>query len=1170
MALSQEEWVYLDEDLPEIHIRELVSIQELLEKNPNFVALSDEEIYNQLILMFQDRDADSEEIARGYLNIHKEVTNPADKIKQYCKHIVFQTNAKRRDFGTEESEKDYFSILETIKKNPNYKVREQIKNELQEPFEAVGKIEGENRISIPKNRKLLLHLEPNEDTDVADEVIRTETDKNNYDILSAEFHLANHADSMYIAEHIKTQQMLTLSNTIAKKDSVDVSKINQLDPDALQASYFDVFTRAVVPSFRYIIQKVDTENVSDLRSLKILFQLYGRELEDIDTETYNELVNKIRTLEYKETYNDSEQEPEKSAKQKKKEPKSKEPQERIEKVEKDELAPIKKMETSYVSIFRMFWGSIIARLKTASDAPMYSELINNAIALVLAKPFKGDIYTPLSKQLENLKNGSVKLDEFIRDIQLLRNLDERNLLSEFRNAVQTLQSDENNIQKLEDHIKAMERMAGLTIDPDHAEEMFSTKRFVKEYKDPDQLGKGHIQTEAAEAADYPEHFVSEEIDAYVQDLPENDDDLEPEEDTDELGIAIARYIEQTPLLKALGEISDILTRLQRLTNMPWNPAVFVKMIVQRAPPMIDISGAMYEIDKNIRKDILEKVLSGSIDDAISLLPIEQHTAIKNTYYKALRLLKEQKKGVFYLFVSYWIIHVQTLMLDGMFVLQDVTSSPCKAELTSIGYPIEEGRDGRSGVLKYFTCILIEEGNDIPNIKDLVDDYSKEQLSDKIKDGFVYFSHEIDALKKLAYSDISYHSNLMIEEAKEAYDTILKLRKQNFQSHELLKPYIKSLQLLPSIPENIKDRNKHILGCCYTRLDPNYLAANNLSNRLNASKNYFARDRIGKKDRALLMYYGAPVPFIELEKPEKEKDMYLLAIGQEPNEQVDTDWRDTIKVMSFLSSEVKAIINRENRQEVSQLNDEAQRYLEALYRTTGVQIDKALWPTIQNMSIQEMIGLFGQVCFDFNLYIEKLKEATIEIRNNMVELVYKDEIELIKTEVQKAKDIMRTIKGLDISEEDIGELKAIVLIVLCRTTCLPGSVDPNKRTITINRIVKANFIQNLAGYIAKEFKKHIDTRSTPTLVEIDKKISEIRENRKIETIRQYELNPELNKLVKQAKLQGIRIDVETPTEGTETYPDMISEDTRADFEGALEFQMPTEDPDDNDIDRFNDW
>jgi hypothetical protein len=39
--------IYLDEDIPEIDYFELVSIDEIIKNNPNFIAFSKEEIYNE-------------------------------------------------------------------------------------------------------------------------------------------------------------------------------------------------------------------------------------------------------------------------------------------------------------------------------------------------------------------------------------------------------------------------------------------------------------------------------------------------------------------------------------------------------------------------------------------------------------------------------------------------------------------------------------------------------------------------------------------------------------------------------------------------------------------------------------------------------------------------------------------------------------------------------------------------------------------------------------------------------------------------------------------------------------------------------------------------------------------------------------------------------------------
>ena len=1196
MSVQQDNWVYLDEELPEIYIREIVSIEELLEKNPNFVALSDEEIYNTLLRMFEERPA----IADTYFDLHKNITNPTDRFERYFKHIIYNVNAKRKAFDTEESEQEYFSTLENIKKNPSYGIREQIKAELHEPFEKIESIENENKINIPRGKRILINL-TSEESGENNENIRLEADKENYSVLSGNFYEANHVNNMYIHEHIEKSSVRTLTDRVVSKKDVDKSKIIELaekeGSNKTDLDYFTIFTKTIVPSFKYIINQINPKNTSNIHSLRILFELYGRNLEDIDIDTYYDLYDTIKSLDYtdidevkaeeaeeaEEVKKDKEEEEEKKKKVVKKEKKGvKEKAVKKEKVKKKkggkieiEKRDIKISETSYVKLHKLFWDSVISRLNVASDAPLYSELINNAIAMVLAKPFKTELYIPLSKKLQGLENGSYKLDEFIKDIQMLRNLDERMLLSEFRVAVQALQgSGETKIfTDLENAIMKKSTFSAKTLDPEQAHELFNSGSFVKEYTDKDELKKGFEPIDETLGADIVGHFVVESVDAYVENKPENEDDVELEEEEDELTLALEKY-NTSPMGKILSSLSEILTRIQRLTNMPWNPHEFIKMMIQRAPPIIDIGIAMYEINNNIRKDIIDKITESSLEEAIKILPIDQHTIIKSAYQKAGIKLKEQRNKLFFMFISYWIIHVQSLMLDDMFLLQEITNGPCKSELTGIGFPIEEGREGKKGVLKYFVCILHDEGHDIPNIHDLVDDYSNEQLIDMIKVGFIHFTHEIDAMKKQAYREVVYQGKLMVDEANEAYDTIIKLKKQKiFTSNELLKPYIKSLQLLPSILRDVKERHKHILGCCYTRLDLDYLAANNLSKRLIASKNFFARERIGQKRRPGLIYYG--IPIIKTEFKKLEKDLGMESIKEEPlAAEPIIDWKESVVKMPFIPQNIKdKIMNIENRQIIQQLDDESNRYLEALYKTTNTQMDKKMLKNMEGMSIQEIFGLFTQVCFDFYMYSKNLKEA---ISGSIVnpKMLYEIETNLIDTEVQKAKDIMDLIKSLTIPENEIGELKSIVQYVFYRTLCLPGDVEHNKKTITINRVVKSNFIEDTASYIGKELKRHVEMRSTPSMEEIEKKISEIREKNKIESIKKYELNPELNKIIKQAKLQGIRIDIEstgaTLENIVENITNMQTEDERADLEGALEFEMRTQDPDEANVDNFYDW
>lgn len=1061
------EWIYLEEELPEIQIRAVV------EAGAALVAMPEEDIYNQLILMFRERPG----LADAFFELHKEATVPKDHAAAYLAHLVYHVNARRKDLGSTESEKDYFDTLRSTKRVPNYRVLDQILAELQEPFETAGELVGPS-IRAPHGARLRIRLES------GDETMALETDRTDYDIVAGEFHRKNVVESMYLGERSRMAGMAMppAEGIVPVADETDFHK----------------FSRSLLPS----MDSMPMNLMTDLRSLQVVLEQHGRSLDDLDTETLQAIANR------------------------------KAPVEKEKKTESKE-APrgMPGMEMSYVQLHKLFWDSMLHRATVATDAPLYANLVEQSIAQVMSKPFRAELYMPLSKQLEGLENGSIKLEGFIHEIQLLRNLDERILLNSFRDAVKSLESAGDLTTQVKDRAQA----AAHTVDPEQAQAMFGTKAFLKTYTDTEHQEKTYPPEEESG------HYVVEQVHALV----ENPTDEIEEEENDELRAILAEQPD-TPLVVALREISGVLARLRDLTNMPWDAKNFVRMLIQRAPPMMDIAMAMYEIDSTMPKEVLDAAPSGNIQAALALLPMEKHLSIKGTYQKALARLQDQKRTLFFMFLSCWVLHIQMRMLDDLFRLTDITNSPCKSELTGLGFPIE---DGKKGVLSYFVCVLHEEGHDIPNMKPMVDGYSKDQLSSMVKEGFEHFAHEIDEMKTRVRIDVVYQGSLQVEEANQAYESILQMKGvKNLRPRDLLKPYVKSLQLLPSIMGDVKERHKHILGCCYTRLDSSFLAANNLKSGLKASRNYFARESVRKKARPALAYYGKPMPTVDL------KETPARAVPEVEEAPMATDWKEEVSALPLVPDRVRSLLAPENRQMISKLNEEARRYLEALHATTSMPMEKT-WTRMQAMTRGELMSILASVQFDIYLYMQQLDETDYQV-----------EVGLVRDAIGRARDTTDGLKRLSVPEEESEELRALMLYIVCRVACLPGDVEPSMTTLSIGRVVKANFLQNMARYMVRELRKHMELRSVPTLEEIAKKMSEIREKRKIETIRAYEANPELNRLLKQARLQGIDLDVDATAAPA---PNMLTEDDRADLEGALEFQMPSENPDEMNDDSFYD-
>lgn len=1106
-----EEWIYLEEELPEIQIREIISIDELLTKNPTLVAIPKEDIYQLLRLLFRE----TPETADNFFAFHKDFTKTPDVLQEFVKHIVYHVNAKKKDLSANDEE--YLHALKDLSRIENYYTRQQKQAELQEPLERAEALEQEG-LAVPSMRILVKMAGTEEGTG---ETVRLETDREHYEILSGELRRANHVASMYLGERIRAPSGIILSQVAV------THKMVQPEDTLL------TFSESLLPSLSKVLAEIHEEELSDLRSIYILFQRYGLNMEDLRLGDIHLLVQALRKVD----------KPEKEEKEEKKKT-------RAQKMREDEL--------SYVNLHKLFWDSVLHRLSVASDAPLYANLVKQAIDSVLTKPLDGEEYTPLPQQLEKLEQGTMTLEEYIQYLRVMRNQSERKWLSDFRMAVDALQGEEKTTpeSRLKQPIQDQADRMTKTIDPDQSDKIFRSKPFLKEYKDP-YATKPEIADMELDLAEGVVHELVKDREELVTTMPEMEEDVEIgegiEEEEEELMSALKPHETSSPtMVHVMSSLSQILMRIQRLTNMPWDPPNFITKLIERAPPVMDIRAAIYKIDATLDMNLVNNITEKSLEDAILILPMEKQKEIERIYKKAQQELQTQRINLFFLFLTYWVLYIQTLILNDLFKYEDIVASSSKAELTGIGIPIKEEE---KGVLYYFASILHGEGHDIPGIREIVDDYSKAQLREHIESGFEYFTHEIEDLRKRAHADVVYQGSLRADEAEEAHQMVLNLRNREGgpKLAEVLKLYIKNIQLLPNnpvIPGNVMERKTHVLGCCYVQLNENYLINNRLTKRLRESKEALARYRIGEKDRPLLLYYIPAVP-VSPKPKEPIPDEHLDAIKKEEiKEKEETHWMETIRTHSFMRSKIEDILHATNPNLVIQLTNISSEYIRVLYRK-----DTTLWNNIKTMSVPELYGLFQQLAFDLYIYSNNTK-------------LYDNEKTLIQHGFQEAKEFIQRLQQLEVPSLDMEILQALLLVVICRTACIPGDVEQG--TLTISERVSKDFILKISNHMKKTFSRYVKMRMMPTMKEIQENISEMREKQKMETIYKYEQNPELERLVKQARLQGIQLSTEMGEEQPmlDIYQ-VRAEDDRADFEEELHYQPQSQDRDELDPDALDD-
>ena len=96
---TDEDIIYIDEDIPEIDYYELVSIDEIIKNNPSFIAFSKEEIYNELFNFLKTKNK-----TECFLNLFYEIVNKKTNVNNF----IVVSDATRGEF--EDSSIDEFIV----------------------------------------------------------------------------------------------------------------------------------------------------------------------------------------------------------------------------------------------------------------------------------------------------------------------------------------------------------------------------------------------------------------------------------------------------------------------------------------------------------------------------------------------------------------------------------------------------------------------------------------------------------------------------------------------------------------------------------------------------------------------------------------------------------------------------------------------------------------------------------------------------------------------------------------------------------------------------------------------------------------------------------------------------------------------------------------------------
>lgn len=262
MTAIKDEIIYLDEEIPEIEYYELVSIEEIIKTNPNFIAFSRDEIYNEIFNFVKTKTK-----TENFVKLFYEIVNK----KLNVNNFIIIADAIRGDYE-EEDLAAYMTELKKYDKIPDVNLSFKSKNKLWFPL----KYDIDNqKIRFKPSQRTIIELSENNN------YIVFKDDDTNIPIMAVYFY----SPITVLDDYLNDKIMSHLHNPI---------KLNIENSDNYE-SFEDLIRDYKIP---LPLDKIDDEY--NYNTLKLLLQKYNYDFDNISIDNLNEIKSHLDKLHKKE------------------------------------------------------------------------------------------------------------------------------------------------------------------------------------------------------------------------------------------------------------------------------------------------------------------------------------------------------------------------------------------------------------------------------------------------------------------------------------------------------------------------------------------------------------------------------------------------------------------------------------------------------------------------------------------------------------------------------------------------------------------------------------------------------------------------------------------------------------------------------------------------------
>ena len=1061
-------YTFEDEELDEIEYLEIMSLDDIIKDNPSFIALSRNDIQDNLYNMFLNKKK-AENVVKLFYEIIDDNNKKRGLLNNYDNYI-FNVEAEKKEndlqYNKDPEDANYFNKLEKREISDYNKAKNKY-------FFCLKYNNESTNIRFNNDKKIVVSLEPYQNNEYPIYYPVFPIDEVNIPIISAYYKIPKTTINDNIYEQITS--FLIDNKNINLKLAYNYDNVRELIKDVQPD---------ITHIIKYLNEKEDDNFTLNYNNINSVFKKFGKSLDLINETDYDILYNyMISITEY-------------------------------ERERKNVSRPVK-IKKSDISNKKLIFFDKLKSILNLLDLKDNTITFLEKTKKILEEHLSNVLVTD---EINNLNN--LNIYNLILHIDNAENEEIEQILSNIKQFI--------NLKNIKETIEEIDKILNTHYDKDAILNNYELLKKRVEYSrnhitDYDKDGKQYLISyrevkEIKEGKDIekyegiPNDYAEENIDIEDQDNVANEIyDIKYTIDSIDINkyLTNINYKTEDGFIDGLKIILPELYEISKMSNIELDYDILCSELFKynRSIPSRKYIYTNEFREKNIEIDntllkILEKVSPkhiSNINGLVSELDKDTIELIIDINNKWLKIIK----NMFIHAISFWIINVQEKILEDTFPLdENYLNDNYIVNWYKYGSPFNNlKKSEEKGVLPYILNITKEylsNNNEFSiNIDNLLKDtikYIEENYTtylENMKDKYELFKNRKKEMKGLIEQD----------KFKEMRDNKVCVKSPNLCKEQ----HVRSLIYMPDI--NYVKLHKFLHGCCLKKLDDTFSDDIDLKNAkrkdLIAWKKEFAKKRLTNKGRDLRF-----IPLL-VDKKVVEKEIYSTIkedITYSLKSYIVSSWLNDMRFKNNTILPVKSIDEIEFN--AKKIDNEIKNNLNILAKTS------------KNIKNENFISSF----YKNKIKYKSIIFAIIKILNSFSKK--KEDLELtllIDNSIRDLRNIVIELNNLNslITDEYEVDIERINKYIVSRALCCPFNPGELINGSLNSTIVNSSIIQELMKIIYAEILKIIQL-SFPTAEENVNFLNEQREKNKQNKINILnDKSVEENLLIKELKKAGIK-------------------------------------------------